>query len=94
MNKKELAGAIASRSGLTRAEASRSLEAMLEAVSLALTNGDRITLSGFGIFEVRKRAGRNGRNPRTGQTLKIESARMPSFRASASLKERVNRGNT
>ena len=91
MNKRELIGAIASRAGLTRADAHRGLEAMLETVSEALMQGERIALSGFGIFEVRKRAGRTGRNPRTGQALKIRAARVPSFRASAALRTYVNR---
>ena len=90
MNRKELISALAGKTGGSKADADRNLSALIEIISSTLETGGKITLAGFGIFEVRERTARNGRNPRTGQTLKIQAARIPAFRAGAALKAAVN----
>ena len=90
MNRKEFISALADKTGCTKAGADRNLSALIGIISNTLEMDGKITLSGFGIFEVRERAERNGRNPRTGQTLKIKAARIPAFRAGAALKAAVN----
>lgn len=86
MNRKELITALANKTGATRAEADRNVLALIEIISSTLGKGGKVNLNGFGIFEVRQRAARNGRNPRTGQPLKIKAAKVPAFRAGAALK--------
>jgi DNA-binding protein HU-beta len=93
MNRKDLIAALAGKTGATKAEADRNILALIEVISSALEKGDKITLSGFGIFEVRERAARNGRNPRTGQPLKIKAAKVPVFKAGAALKAATNRAS-
>lgn len=90
MNRKELISALAGKTGASKADADRSLLALIEIISSTLETGGKITLAGFGVFEVRERAARNGRNPKTGQTLKIKAARIPAFRAGTTLKATVN----
>lgn len=90
MNRKQLISALADKTGSTKADADRSVLAMIEIISGTLEKGGKINLNGFGIFEVRERAERTGRNPRTGQALKIKAARVPAFRAGASLKAAMN----
>lgn len=90
MNRKELIAALADKSGGTKANANRNVLALLEIISSTLEKGGKITLSRFGIFEVRERAARTGRNPRTGQALKIKAAKVPAFRAGATLKAAIN----
>ena len=90
MNRKELISALAGKTGGSKADADRSLLALIEIISSTLETGGKITLAGFGVFEVRERAARNGRNPKTGQTLKIKAARIPAFRAGTTLKATVN----
>ena len=91
MNRKELISALAGKTGGTKTEADRSVLALIEIIGSTLEKGDKITLAGFGIFEVRERAARTGRNPRTGQSLRIKASRVPAFRAGATLKAVVNR---
>ena len=90
MNRKELIAALADKTGVTKANADRNVLALIEIISSTLGKGGKITLAGFGIFEVRERAARTGRNPRTGQALKIKAAKVPTFRAGASLKAAMN----
>ena len=90
MNRKELISALAGKTGGTKADADRNLSALTGIISNTLEMGGKITLSGFGIFEVRERAERNGRNPKTGQPLKIKSARVPAFRAGNAFKAALN----
>lgn len=90
MNRKELIAALADKSGGTKANANRNTLALIEIISSTLEKGGKITLSRFGIFEVRERAARTGRNPRTGQALKIKAAKVPAFRAGATLKAAIN----
>ncbi|MCB1553835.1 MAG: HU family DNA-binding protein [Xanthomonadales bacterium] len=90
MNKAEFIGAVAGASELSKADAGRAVDAMIEVVKKALKKGDSVSLVGFGTFQVRKRAARQGRNPRTGQTIKIKASKIPSFKAGKALKDAVN----
>ena len=90
MNRKELIDALAAKTESTKADAERSVAALLEIISGTLKKGDSLTLVGFGTFEVRKRAARIGRNPKTGEELKIKAAKVPAFKAGATLKAVVN----
>ena len=89
MNKSELIDAIASTAQISKATAGKALDATMAAVAGALKKGDTVTLVGFGTFYVAERAERNGRNPRTGATIKIKAAKTPKFRAGKSLKDAV-----
>ncbi len=91
MKKVELVEAVATKTGLTKADAGRALDATLEAVTEALVKGDKVPLVGFGTFAVSKRAARTGRNPQTGAEVKIAARNAVSFKAGASLKEAVNK---
>ncbi len=90
MNKQELVDAIAKKSGLTKTDASKSLESFIDVVSGALKKGDEIRITNFGTFAVTKRAATKGRNPRTGATIKIPASKQPKFRAGKGLKDSVN----
>ncbi len=90
MNRKELVDALAEKTGGTKADADRHLSALLDVVTETMVKGDNIALVGFGTFEVRERAARTGRNPKTGEELKIAAAKVPSFKAGATLKAAVN----
>ncbi len=81
--------AIAESAGLTKAQAGKALDAAVDAVAKALKAGDEVTLVGFGSFYVAEREERAGRNPRTGETIKIAAAKQPKFRAGKSLKDAV-----
>jgi DNA-binding protein HU-beta len=89
VNKSELIDAIATTAQISKATAGKALDATMAAVTGALKKGDMVTLVGFGTFYVAERAARNGRNPRTGATIKIKAAKMPKFRAGKSLKDAV-----
>ncbi len=91
MTKQELIDAIAAKSGLTKADSSRALEAFMSSVAETLKKGEKITLTGFGTFGVSKRAARDGRNPRTGEVVKIAARNSVSFKAGSKLKEAVNK---
>lgn len=90
MNKTELIEAIAKNADLSKASAGRALDAAVAAVQQSLKKGGMVTLVGFGTFYVGKRAARNGRNPRTGATIKIKAAKVPKFRAGKALKDAIN----
>ena len=90
MNKSELIDQIAKAAGVSKAAAGRSLDATTAAITKAMKKGDPVTLIGFGTFYVGQRAARNGRNPRTGSTIKINAANSPKFRAGKALKDAVN----
>jgi len=92
MNRKELIDALAGKTGSTKADADRNITALIEIISATLKKGENIALVGFGTFEVRKRAARVGRNPKTGAELKIKAAKVPAFKAGATLKATVNGG--
>ena len=90
MNRGEFVAAISEQSGLTKADADRALEAMFKTVKKALKSGDIVSLVGFGTFVVRKRAARTGRNPRTGDTIKIKASKVPAFKAGKALKDALD----
>ena len=90
MNKSELIEKIASDADITKAAAGRALDSFIAAVTGALKDGDKISLVGFGTFEVRERAERTGRNPQTGAEIKIAAAKVPAFKAGKALKDAVN----
>jgi DNA-binding protein HU-beta len=90
MNKTELVEAIAKESGLTNADARKSVEAFITTVEKTLKRGDEIALTGFGKFSVARRSARTGRNPQTGETVKIKASKAPKFTAGAGLKGVVN----
>lgn len=90
MNKSELIDAVAAGADISKAAAGRALDAMIDAVTKALKDGDQVSLVGFGTFLVRERAERTGRNPQTGQEITIKAAKNPSFRAGKALKDAVN----
>ena len=90
MNKAELIDAVADAADLSKASATRALDAALDAISNALKGGDQVTLVGFGTFSVRARAARTGRNPRTGEAIQIAASNVPGFKAGKALKDAVN----
>lgn len=90
MNKTELIDAVAEAADLTKADSSRAVDAVVAAITKALKDGDAVTLVGFGTFQVRDRAARTGRNPKTGDTIKIAASKNPSFKAGKALKDAVN----
>ena len=90
MNKSELIEAIAASTDLPKAAAGRALDAMVEAVTGALKDGDQVVLVGFGTFAVKDRAARTGRNPQTGAEIQIKAAKVPGFKAGKALKDAVN----
>jgi len=90
MNRKELIDALSTKTDRTKAEADRSIAALIEIITDTLKKGDSVSLVGFGTFEVRKRAARVGRNPKTGAELKIKATKVPAFKVGATLKAAVN----
>ena len=90
MNKKELVAEMALKSGLTMKDADKALSAFIEVVSESLQKSESVQLVGFGTFEVRQRAARDGRNPQTGETIHMPAAKVPAFKAGKALKEKVN----
>ena len=90
MNKAEFTGAVADAAEMSKADAVRAVDAMIETITKALKKGDTVTLVGFGTFSVRKRAARQGRNPQTGDTIKIKASKNPAFKAGKALKDAVN----
>ncbi|MCG8378905.1 MAG: HU family DNA-binding protein [Proteobacteria bacterium] len=90
MNKAELIDAVADSADLSKAAAGRALDAAIETITKALKKGDTVTLVGFGTFSVRKRSARTGRNPRTGEAIKIKASKVPGFKAGKALKDAIN----
>ena len=91
INKAELVDAMAKDTGLSKKDSEKALNSFMENVSNALSKNDKVQLVGFGTFETRKRAERNGRNPQTGKEIKIAAATVPAFKAGKALKEKVNK---
>ncbi|MBN3859434.1 DNA-binding protein HU [Neisseriaceae bacterium PsAf] len=89
MNRSELVSAIAESAGIPKNTAAKALDGFIDSVSGALGKGDTVTLVGFGTFYVGERAERNGRNPKTGETIVIKASKTPKFRAGKNLKESV-----
>ena len=90
MNKSDLVDAIARHADISKAAAERALDATVNAIKGSLKKGDIVTLVGFGSFFVGRRTARQGRNPRTGATIKIRAAKVPKFRPGADFKALVN----
>jgi len=90
MNKAELVSAVADAAELSKTDATNAVDAMVSVITTALKSGDAVTLVGFGTFQVRKRAARQGRNPKTGETIKIKASKNPAFKAGKALKDAVN----
>ena len=90
MNKNELIDAIAEEADLSKASAGRALDAAINAITGALTKQDTVSLVGFGTFSVKHRAAREGRNPRSGETIQIQASNAPGFKAGKALKDAVN----
>jgi len=90
MNKTELVTAIAEKTELTKKEAEKALKAFTDIIAEELAKGEKIQLVGFGTFEVSERAEREGRNPMTGETIKIAASKTPKFKAGKALKDQVN----
>ena len=93
MNKNDLITSIASKSGLTKKDSKSALEAVIEAIEETLASGEKVQLVGFGTFEPRERAERMGRNPKTGEEIKIEARTVPFFTSGKTFKERIKEGN-
>ena len=89
MNKAELVDAVADGSNLTKADAGRAVDAVVQAITDAMAKGDSVSLVGFGTFVVRERAARQGRNPRTNQPIDIPAGKVPAFKAGKALKDAV-----
>ena len=90
MNKTELVAAIAERTELTKKDADQALKAFIDVVGDELSKGEKIQLAGFGTFEVSERPAREGRNPRTGETMTIAATKTPKFKVGKALKDMVN----
>ena len=90
MNKTELVVAMADAAGLSKKDAEKALKAFTDVVAEELKKDGKVQLVGFGTFEVSKRAAREGRNPQTGETMKIEASKAPKFKAGKALKDMVN----
>jgi len=91
MNKAELIDAMAKETGLTKKDAGAALASFIATVSKEMKKGGSVQLIGFGTFEVGKRAARTGRNPQTGEAIKIKAAKTPKFKAGKALKDTVNK---
>ena len=90
MNKTELIAAIAEKAEISKKDSEKALKAFFDVVTEQLKNDDKVQLVGFGTFEVSKRAAREGRNPQTGQTMKIAACKAPKFKAGKALKDAIN----
>lgn len=89
MNKTELVAAVATKADLSKKDAEAAVKAVLDAVTEALADGEKVALVGFGTFEVKERAARTGKNPRTGEAIEIPASKVPSFKAGTALKNAV-----
>ena len=90
MNKNELVSSVAESAALSKAQAEKAVNGVLDSISTALSKGDSVTLIGFGTFSVAVRQPRDGRNPRTGEAIKIAGGKVPKFKAGKALKEKVS----
>ena len=90
MNKTDLVEVVALKTGMTKKDAEAAVKAVNEAIAEALAAGDKVQLIGFGTYEVKTRAARDGRNPKTGETIKIAACKHPTFAAGKALKDAIN----
>jgi len=89
MNKPELISSIANSSNLTKADSAKALNGLISAITESLQNDEPVSVVGFGTFEVRDRAARSGRNPRTGEAIQIQASKNPAFKAGKTLKDAI-----
>ena len=89
MNKSELIQLVTEKSGLTKKDSASAVDAMFDGITESLAKGESVQLIGFGTFEVRSRQAREGRNPATGETIKIAASKAPAFKAGKALKDKV-----
>ncbi len=89
MNKTELAEMVAKKTGMSKKDSENATSAVLDGITEALVKGDKVQLVGFGTFEVRERKEREGRNPGTGEVIKIAAQKVPAFKAGKALKDQV-----
>ncbi len=90
MNKNDLVASVAEHTGLSKMDATKAVDAVFDCITRSLKKGNEVRLVGFGTFNVRKRAASKGRNPRTGEELKIPASKQPKFKAGKGLKDAVN----
>lgn len=90
MNKGELIEAVAAAADLSKSDATKAVDAVVDSITRALKKGDQVAIVGFGTFSVKERAARSGRNPATGATIQIPASRAPGFKAGKALKDAVN----
>ena len=90
MNKTDLVAAVAEQADISKKDAEKALKAFVDVVTEEMKKGEKVQLVGFGTFEVSERAAREGRNPQTGKTMKIEACKAPKFKAGKALKDAVN----
>ena len=90
MNKAELVDAVANAANVSKADAGRAVDAVVNSITNALKKGQQVSVVGFGTFSVKHRAARSGRNPRTGETINIAASNVPGFKAGKALKDAVN----
>ena len=90
MNKTELVAAISEKTELTKKDSEKALKALIDVVAEELKKGEKVQLVGFGTFEVSERSAREGRNPQTGEPMKIDASKAPKFKAGKALKDAVN----
>ena len=91
MTKAELISAVAEKSNLTKKDSDKAVTAVIDAITEALVNGEKVSLVGFGTFEVKDRAARKGINPRTKEKIAIAASKLPAFKAGKALKDSVNK---
>ena len=91
MNKTDLIAAVAAQASLTKKDAEKALSAVINSITNAMAEGDKVQLVGFGTFEVRARDARQGKNPRTGEIINIPASKVPAFKAGKALKDIVNK---
>lgn len=91
MNKTELIAAVAEQASITKKDAEKAIAAVINSITNAMADGDKVQLVGFGTFEVRARDARKGKNPRTGEVINIPASKVPAFKAGKALKDIVNK---
>lgn len=91
MNKTELIAAVAAQANLTKKDAEKAVNALLDTITAELVKGKKVSLAGFGIFETKQRQARTGRNPQTGETVQIAASNIPAFKAGKAMKDAVNK---
>jgi DNA-binding protein HU-beta len=91
MNKSDLIDSAARRAGLGKSEVNKALDALIDTITDSVQKGEKVSLTGFGTFELRERAARTGRNPQTGEEMQVAASRAPAFKAGKAFKDAVNR---